>query len=235
MSTDAHSLGPVWSLDGRRVAYRHGSEIYWRAADGTTPAERLIDLDSIGSPETWSPDGQWMVFIVQGLNQAWDIWGQFGGGPLEPLVATVANELNARLSPDGGWMAYNSDESGRSEVYVQPFPNVTAGRWTVSTGGGHTPVWSPDGTELFYMNGTELLAVSVETRGEAFTAAVPEVLFDGPFATTQDGNFDVFPDGGHFLNGRGRPRRGAQSFPGRHQLVRGAERAGADSVMAHSG
>ena len=92
-------------------------------------------------------------------------------------------------------MANQSDGSGRDEVYVQPFPNTSAGRWIVSTAGGDSPIWSPDGTELFYMNGAELLAGPVRLQDQTFVAGVPEVLFDGPYATTQDGNFDVFPDG----------------------------------------
>ena len=199
VATDDHSINPVWTPDGRRVAYRHVAEIYWRAADGTTAAERMLDLPAVASPSTWSPDGEWLLFMMEDSNRRWDIWGRRDGGQPEPIVATAPNEMQARLSPDGQWLAYHSDESGRNEVYVQPFPNVTEGRWTISTDGGHSPVWSPDGTELFFMNGTELWAVSGEADGKTFEAGVPEVLFDGPYATTQAGNFDVFPDGDHFV------------------------------------
>ena len=200
LETDVHSIAAAWTPDGRRVAYRYGNAIYWRAADGSTSAEPLLDLPSFAlSANSWSSGGEWLVFMAESSERGWDIWGRHGDGQPEPLVSTLSNEMQPRLSADGDWLAYQSDESGRDEVYVQPFPNVSAGRWTVSTDGGDSPIWSPDATELFYMNGAELLAVPVGRQGETFVAGIPEVLFDGPYATTQDANFDVFPDGDHFL------------------------------------
>jgi serine/threonine-protein kinase len=108
-------------------------------------------------------------------------------------------DLGGRLSPDSHWIAYYSNESGRHEVYVRPFPNVNDHKWMISTTGGWTPVWSPDGRELFYMNGAALMAVPILGGGTTFGAGKPEQLFDGPFDTTQDMNFDVAPDRSHFV------------------------------------
>ena len=103
-----------------------------------------------------------------------------------------------RLSSDDRWIAYSSDESGSNEVHVRPFPNVNDGKWVVSTSGGVAPVWSPDGRELFYMNGTTMMSVAVDSRGGAFRFAAPTALFSGPFETGSP-NFDVSPDGQYFL------------------------------------
>jgi hypothetical protein len=91
-----------------------------------------------------------------------------------------------------------SDESESNEIYVRPFPNVNDGKWAVSEGGGVAPVWSPDGRELFYMNGTAMMSVAIDTRGGVFRAAAPTVLFTGPFETGSP-NFDVSPDVLSFL------------------------------------
>lgn len=91
------------------------------------------------------------------------------------------NETSPHISPDGKWIAYGSDESGRQEVYVRHFPNVNEGKWTISTSGGRHPVWSPDGRELYYALGSALFAVSVEAKGNSFVAGAPEMLFSGPF------------------------------------------------------
>jgi Tol biopolymer transport system component len=128
-----------------------------------------------------------------------DIWMMKRDGDLRPLVVTPASELNMKFSPDGRWIAFWALKSGRAEVYVRPFPNVDAGKWTVSTTGGHSPVWSRDGRELFYTSGASLMAVSVDGRGSSFVAGTPARLFDGPFDTTQDDNYDVFPDGMTFV------------------------------------
>lgn len=114
-------------------------------------------------------------------------------------LETTFNEGNARLSPDGRWVAYTSNQSGRSEVYVQAFPGPS-GRSQVSTDGGTEPVWARSGRELFYREGDKMMAVAVES-GPAFKAAAPRVLFSGRYATVVWGeaNYDVSPDGQRFL------------------------------------
>ena len=215
LTAERHSITPVWTSDGRRVAYRSVGDINWRAADGSSEEELILVKPLAQSPDSWSPDGQSLIFMEQHATNGWDIWMVSAGGDPEPLIATSANEMNARLSADGRWLAYHSDESGRAEIYVRPFPNVNERRWTISVRGGISPVWSSDRRELFYMNGADVMAVSVDTIEGTFTAGTPERLFDGPFDTTQADNFDISPDGTHFVMIEADP----DARPSRFQLV----------------
>ncbi len=200
LATDVHNITSAWTPDGQRVAYRHAADIYWRAADASSPAEALLARpDHVEFPGSWFPDGRLLVFNEQHPVTGWDIWVLPMSGDPQPLLVTPAVELGPRFSPDGRWLAYFSDESGRKEVYVRPFPDVNEMRWTISTVGGWSPVWSRDGQELFYMNGAAVMAVPVEAHGETFVAGTPRLLFEGPFDTTQDQNFDVSPDGTWFV------------------------------------
>ena len=126
---------------------------------------------------------------------------------LDLLLETEFRETDPVLSPDGRWLAYQSNESGDSEVYVRPFPDVDAGRWQVSNGGGLSPVWSPDGQELFFIGGRAgkpdtMMLARVETE-PAFRSSTPERLFDvGSFwglATLLGRGWDIAPDGNRFL------------------------------------
>jgi Tol biopolymer transport system component len=116
-----------------------------------------------------------------------------------PFLKTPFNERAARLSPDGRWLAYVSNESGRDEIYVQPFPGP-GGKWQISASGGNEPVWSRDGRELFYRSGEKMMAVSV-VFGETFSAENPRLLFEGHFVPSRRGDaaYDVSPDGQRFL------------------------------------
>jgi serine/threonine-protein kinase len=121
-------------------------------------------------------------------------------GNAKPLIVTPAFEQNGKVSPNGNWIAFNSSETGRRELYVRPFPNVNEAKWTVSAAaGGHSAIWARDGRELFYMNGATLMSVAIDDHSGSFVAGVPMALFSGPFDTTQDNNYDVFPDGQHFV------------------------------------
>jgi len=191
----ADALGSAWMPDSQRVTFAYRGDIYWRRADGGAPAERLFARDGPDGPNDWSPDGQVLVFADQTTNR-FDIWMWPRGGEPRALVATPAHELTARLSPDGRWLAYQSDESGRQEIYVHPFPNVDDGKWLVSRGGGLSPAWSRNGRELFYLNGSTLVAVPIQPGRTPAVLEVgdPIALFDGPFDMGAN-NFDVFPDG----------------------------------------
>lgn len=111
----------------------------------------------------------------------------------KPFLKTPFDELDARFSPDGRWLAYQSDESGRVEVYVQPFPGP-GGKWRVSAEGGASPRWSRDGRELFYYYRNKMMAVDVKT-GPTFAAESPKLLFEGQF----NYRYDVGPDARRFL------------------------------------
>jgi serine/threonine-protein kinase len=126
-----------------------------------------------------------------------------GGGPRRPtaIIKTTFSENNAETSPDGRWIAYQSNESGQNDVYVRPFPKVNDGRWQVSTGGGSRPVWARNGRELFYLDGNNLLtAVAVETTGATFTQGNPvKVLSSAYFTGIPQRSYDVTADGQKFL------------------------------------
>ena len=129
------------------------------------------------------------------------------GGSPEPLLATEFNERNSEISPDGRWLAYQSDASGQEEIYVRPFPNVELGRWQVSRDGGTRPLWAPDGSELFYLTSAgQLMSVRVQTE-PSFTPGNAVLVFEGdyfgaassqPFAPTGR-TYDISPDGQRFL------------------------------------
>jgi serine/threonine-protein kinase len=200
LATKGHSLQAHWTLDGQRVVYSGPRGMESAAADGgglpsvllaTAPGARNV------GGATWSADGT-VAFQQQGALD-YDLWIWRPGEDPRPLVSSPARENIARLSPDSRWLAYQSDESGRNEVYVRPFPNADEQRWTISNAGGWTPVWAPDGREIFYMKGASVMAAAVTTDAEKLIVSKPEELFSGPFDTTQDDNFDVFPDGQHFL------------------------------------
>jgi serine/threonine-protein kinase len=167
----AQDRRPAWSPDGRTVGFVRdsvgGGVVYARSADGTG-ADRLIGRTDRPIQEfAWSGDGRWLVVRTDNGSAG---AGDLVGIPLEgdtapvPLLATAFTELHPAISPDSKWLAYTSNESGSNEVYVRPFPNVGEGRWQVSNGGGFQPVWSPDGTELFYLTTTlRLMAAEVQT------------------------------------------------------------------------
>ena len=146
-----------------------------------------------------SPDGKFLVYRV-GLTGGFDL-GMLsleGEGAAELLLASEFSELNGEVSPDGRWLAYQSDESGDDRIYVRPFPDVDSGRFSISAGRAGEPLWSPEGSELFYRSGDSLMAVPVKTE-PAFEAGSPEVLFTGSYAVTIGRMYDVAPDGQRFL------------------------------------
>jgi len=118
----------------------------------------------------------------------------------QPFLRTRFNELSPMFSPDGLWLAYATDESGRSEIYVQPYPGP-GGKWQVSIEGGHEPRWNPNGRELFYRQGNKMMAVDVMTQG-TFSAGKPKMLFEAPYGPAPGlglSNYDVSADGQRFL------------------------------------
>jgi serine/threonine-protein kinase len=200
LATEGHNLTPVWTPDGQRVAFSCPRVLCWRSADGSREEEQLLNREYQSvNPTSWSADGRLLIFQEELPASKYDIWVAPRGEDPRRLVSTPGKDIGGKLSPDARWLAYYSDESGREEVYVRPFPDVNAQRWTVSTTGGWSPVWSPDGRELFYVNGAAMMAVAVEVQGTYFVAGKPQLLFDGPFDATQDMNFDISPDGTYFV------------------------------------
>jgi serine/threonine-protein kinase len=204
LATQGHSMSPVWTPDGRQVTYttnaghqKGDGELFWRTADAGRAAEQLLTLKDWQHGSAWSSDGRTLFFSNDHPTSRVDIWMLTRDGDPRPLIVSAARELAARLSPDDRWLAYASDESGRMEVYVRPFPNVGAGKWPVSTDGGSWPVWAPSGRELFYLDGSAMMSVALG-QDPTFRVGSPELLFTGPFETGSP-QFDISPDGTYFI------------------------------------
>jgi Tol biopolymer transport system component len=191
---------PVWSPDGGSVVYDSNpdgvGDIYRRSAAGTGSDELLLKSPDWKSPQDWSRDGRWVAYEVANPKTRIDLWllPMSGDKKPVPLLVTPFSEREARFSPDGKWFAYTSDESGKRDVYVQPFP-PTGAKWQISVGGGTTPRWRGDGQELLYV-APDYMRKSVVIKTEpAFEAGVPKDLFKTP----NSWGSDVSPDGQRFL------------------------------------
>ncbi len=177
------------------VSKRSGPRnLFWKSADGSGTAERLTTSEQEPYGSSWSLDGRFLAFDESGQ----DIWfiSLEGEREPQPFLQTESIERWPKFSPDGRWLAYESDESGRVEVYVRPFPEAEEGRWPISTQGGSWPVWARNGRELFYRSGNKMMAVDIETQSD-FTAGKPRLLFETTPAMAR--YFDVAPDGQRFL------------------------------------
>ena len=200
--TDGEECCPVWTPDGERVVFsaRRGAEaanLYLRNADGTGEVERLTESDHDQVAYAWSADGDTLVLWSNGDLHA---WSSDSAPTSTPLFQTAFRETRPRISPDGRWIAYESDEGGAPSVYVHPFPNVDDGKWNVSPQGGVHPVWSPDGKELFYVSGNTMMVVPI-TSDPAFQHGNPAVVFEGryDFSGVNFPLFDLSPEGTRFL------------------------------------
>jgi Tol biopolymer transport system component len=181
------SQAPVWSPDGRRIAFRgtrNGYRNVWiKSVDGTSDEQQLTKGDRLQTPMSWSPDGKHLLYYETDPARANDIWIlSLADGKAEPLVSAPLSQHDGNWSPDGKWIAYTSEESGGEEVYVLPFP-LTGERWRVSTAGGADPLWSRDGRELFYRSNGKVMAVDVRTSPR-FSTGTPRALFDDTFAVS---------------------------------------------------
>lgn len=201
----------VWSPDGNRVAFRSNRsgpfDLYERTASGTGVDQPLLTSPQFKMPLDWSPDGRFLLYHTVATST--DLWALPLTGDRKPfpVVQTPFTERNGQFSRDGRWVAYDSNESGRYEVYVQPFPGP-GGKWQMSTTGGVTPRWRRDGRELFYVapDGAIMAApVRISTDGRALERGVPTRLFRVPivFGGSPPDNvkqqYDVTPDGQRFL------------------------------------
>jgi Tol biopolymer transport system component len=208
-------FGAVWHPDGRELAL--GSEVSGEEEGPTvaliralgSPPESLTRTSGFGNwevPASFSPDGHWLAYVATRGRADNDILmlAPFDAGEPTELVATPADERAPMISPDGQWLAYVSDETGRDQVYVAPF-NRPGERTSISTRGGREPLWSRDGRELFYREGSHLMRARVDGSGDRFVAAEGEILFEDVRSGEWTGfgadtaNYDVSPDGKRFL------------------------------------
>ena len=193
---------PTWTSAGDRVTFTTDAYRSLRLkAPGASVDEELFTSANPSFAGAWSHDDEVLVFQEEDPVST-DIWLVTRQGDARPLLSSASRESSPDLSPDGQWLAYVSDESGRREVYMQPFPDLGE-RVTVSTNGGDEPRWSPTGSELFYRETDRMMVVSVQTSPR-FRLTAPSELFRGDFLSpwNQSGvarTYDVAPDGQHFL------------------------------------
>ena len=204
LTFEGNNINPRWTPDGQRVLYAGGGRsLRSRRADGTGAVDTLfMSLRGVYSV-VLTPDSNTFVLRLNGPNDI--ALAHRGDTATVPLVASpVFSETSPALSPDGRWLAYTSDESGRNEVYVRPYPNVDAGRWQVSQAGGSSPHWSHTGRELFYENGAKALVAAAVVPGVTFTVGAQVTLFNtSGFAGTGGAvnylHYDVAPDDQRFV------------------------------------
>ena len=203
---------PTWVPGGSDVHFlsdRNGNHDVWRRpADGTREPELVLDIEQDVATVDWSPDGEWLLLRTSAgtaITAQRNILAYRPGVDEEPtpLFAGSYRELNPAVSPDGRWIAYASDETGRYEIYVRPFPDVSAARWQVSINGGRSPQWAHSGRELFFQSPTQQMMVAEVTANGTFRAETPAVLFE-PSSQWEAGNlngvyFAVHPDDQRFL------------------------------------
>jgi serine/threonine-protein kinase len=186
LTFEGHNIEPVFTPDGRSVTYASGgrgpANVFWVPADGSGAPARLLASPLNQYPSSWSADGRVLVYTELHPETGADLWALTRGEARgRPLLRSKFDEDRGELSPDGRWLAYESNESNRWEVYVRPWPALSP-RWQVSTDGGYAPLWSADGRTIFYDSGDQtLLGVDI-TAAPEFQASRPRVVARDPQA-----------------------------------------------------
>jgi serine/threonine-protein kinase len=219
LTFDEHSHAPIWSPDGKQIAFGSAREAGWeilvKPADGSDVEKTVVSAEAhplsiLEIPSSWSPDGKFLAYWTVGFEsrEVWIkplqdeqkpqpfLWRKFS----TPQARFIAAPYSFKFSPDGRWVAYTSDESGRFEVYVQPFPGP-GGKRQISTDGGIMPVWARSGRELFFLSSNKLMSVEVTTQ-PSFIASTPRIVADTPTTTLSrfgNASYDVSADGQRFL------------------------------------
>ena len=204
---------PIWSHDGTRIAFgsKRNSKwgLYVKASDGTGPEELIFESENPKMPMSWSPDGKLLVFWVNDPKTRGDVWmiPVQGDRKPVPLLQTAADETLAQVSPDGKWMAYQSDETGMYQIYVRPFPEGSGNKSQVSADGAPAlwPRWRGDGKELFFVSAPNMVATDIRVTGSSIQPGVPQALFPLVNNPSFAGHgpayhrYGVTPDGQRFL------------------------------------
>jgi len=202
---------PVWAPDGKHMAFnRSGRDhgIWWTRSDGSGGPQQILAGQDPVVPWSFSPDGQHLAYREFHSETGTDIWtlpldtsdpDRPKPGKPEPFLVTPADELVPMFSPDGRWIAYRSNESGRSEIYVRPFPAGRAGKWQISTGGGLYGIWSNKDRELFYeTTDHRIMVVDYTVNGDSFVPGKARVWSEKQVFYTGNLNLDLAPDGKRF-------------------------------------
>jgi eukaryotic-like serine/threonine-protein kinase len=226
MTSDGLSHNPVWAPDGKRLAFRSwktgGMTMWSMPVDRSSNAVRLEPHGTRQSPVSFSPDGKYLTFDQKDPQTDDDAWVLPVGNASEarPIAKSPRPEGSAKFSPDGKWIAYSSMEFGRPQIFVQPFPGLGP-KLQISNDGGVDPVWRRSGGELYYRNGNKMMVVSVTTTPE-FRASAPRQLWEGDYSRgsgascgmpgASSSNYDVTPDGQHFLMVRDDARLSAKQI-----------------------
>jgi serine/threonine-protein kinase len=193
---------PVWSPDGRRLAFSStrlgAANLYWQATDGTGTAEQLTTARNTQTPLAFTPDGKSLIFreldAASGFSML-NVLSLEGDRTAKPLSRSPISGINAALSPDGHWLAYQSTDGGQDNIHIRPFPDVEGGHWQVSTDGGSRPVWSSSGSELLYLDSRfRLMSVKVQPKPFSVGASSSVVQLGGP-GVGVGRPFDVTADG----------------------------------------
>ena len=203
----AVDFAPIWSPDGQRIVFaslREGApNLFQKMANGSGQEESLYKSPLAKLPSDWSADGRFVICGTVDPKTRWDLWVlSVADQKWETFLQTPANESRAVFSPNGRWVAYESDESGKKEIYVQSFP-ASGAKWQISASGGSQPRWRRDGKELFYLSGDrKVTAVEVNTEAPTFAHGTPKALFDTPILKGEDhpgDQYAVTADGQRFL------------------------------------
>ncbi|HZI95476.1 MAG TPA: protein kinase [Patescibacteria group bacterium] len=199
---------PIWSPDGTQVVYSSNTSGFWdlymKASSGVTGETLLLSSNANKFANDWSADGRYIVYENNDPNTGNDIWilPMTGDRKPKPYLQTKFNETHSQISPDGHWIVFASDESGRSEVYVQTFPSP-GGKFQISTEGGDQPSWKRDGREIYYISQDNKLTAVTVNPGSSFEAGTPKVLFNAriPYSglTGSRIRYCASPDGQRFL------------------------------------
>jgi len=203
LTSEGRANEAVWTPDGARVVFNMaaagGFNLFWQPVDGSLPAERLTTSTCQQWPGSWSDEGKTLAIVERCKDDTNISMLRISDRQVTPLLNSRFDESCAEFSPDGHWLAYASDESGRAEVYVRPFLGF-GGRRQISNEGGSEPLWAPNGRELFYRRGPQAWAVDVES-GPGFSTGKPRLLFEhsGYASWGAIRGWDISPDGKRFL------------------------------------